>query len=357
MSDKIRVGIVGTSWWADRMHLPALVSHPRAEAVAICGRDRERAQAMATKYAIPQIYTDYRELLERAQLHALIVSVPDDLHYDVTMAALAAGVHVLCEKPLAYTLAQAQAMHAKAEAMRVKTMTYFTWRSVPHFRYIKRLMAEGFVGHVYHAQFIQCGGYARAGQYQWRFDARRANGVLGDLGSHMLDLAHWLVGDIARVSAQVATQVARADTPQPANDEAALLVQFAQGAQGVIHVSAVTQQGARGQQQILRLHGDRGTLEAEYTQTHSEIRGLRHDEQPFRTLTIPDDILQGVNPHNQYEVFTQQSQGVRAFIDAIIEDKPITPSFADGLKVQAVMAAALEAHERGRWVDVVLGYK
>jgi predicted dehydrogenase len=352
MIDTVRVGIVGTSWWADRMHLPALVSHPRAVAVALCGRDRERAQAMATKYAIPQIYTDYRELIERANLHALIVSVPDDLHYDVTMAALDAGLHVLCEKPLAYTLAQAQAMHAKAIAMRAKTMTYFTWRGVPHFRYIKRLMDENFVGHVYHAQFIQFGGYARDGQYLWRFDAARGNGALGDLGSHMLDLAHWLVGDIVRVSAQVAVCVARTDTPQPANDVASLLVQFADGTSGAIHVSAVAYQGARGHQQLLRLHGDRGTLDAEYTQTYSEIHGLRHDEQQFRVLTIPDDILQGVNPHNQYDVFTQQSQGVRAFIDAILEDRPITPSFADGLKAQAVMAAAMEAHERGCWVTI-----
>jgi predicted dehydrogenase len=353
MAPKIRVGVVGTSWWADRMHLPALVSHPGAAPVALCGRDRARAQTLATKYAIPHVYTDYREMIARESLHALIVSVPDDAHYDVTMAALDAGLHVLCEKPLAYTLAQARAITEQAESVRVQTMTYFTWRGVPHFRYIKRLIDEGFIGRVYHCQFIQFGGYARDSQYLWRFDARRANGALGDLGSHMIDLAHWLVGDIVRVSAHLTTAVARANIAQPANDAAALLAQFANGAQGMIHVSAVAYQGARGQQQILRLHGDQGTLEADYTQTDSEIRGLRHDEPAFRVLPIPDDILQGVNPHNQYEVFMRQSQGARAFIDAIIEDKPITPSFADGLKAQAVIAAALEAHERKCWADVV----
>ena len=126
--EKIRVGVVGTSWWADEMHLPSLKSHPRAEVVAICGRDATRANAMAAKYAIAQVFSDYRAMIERANLHALIVSVPDDLHYAVTMAALEAGLHVVCEKPLALNATQARAMYELAEAKRVKHLTYFTWR-------------------------------------------------------------------------------------------------------------------------------------------------------------------------------------------------------------------------------------
>src|SRR5262245_3793179 len=102
VTDTIRVGVVGTSWYADLMHLPNLASHPRAELSAICGRDRNRAQEMATKYAIPHVFTDYRDMIAQGGLQALVVAIPDDLHYLVTMDALDAGLHVLCEKPLAH---------------------------------------------------------------------------------------------------------------------------------------------------------------------------------------------------------------------------------------------------------------
>lgn len=97
MSRKIAVGLVGTSWYADLMHLPALKSHPQANLTAICGRNRDRAEEMAQKYAIPQVFTDYQALIEQAGLEALVVALPDDLHYPVTMAALDAGLHVCSE--------------------------------------------------------------------------------------------------------------------------------------------------------------------------------------------------------------------------------------------------------------------
>lgn len=107
------------------MYLPALKSHPQAELTAICGRNRARAEEMAQKYEIPQVFTDYQAMIEQAGLEALIVAIPDDLHYPVTMAALDAGLHVLCEKPLAFTLRQAREMYERAAAAKVKHMTYF----------------------------------------------------------------------------------------------------------------------------------------------------------------------------------------------------------------------------------------
>src|SRR5687768_3073330 len=114
MAAQVRVGVVGTSRYADLMHLPNLKSHPRADLVAICGRNQERAGAMAQKYGIAQVYDDYRAMLERGGLDAVVVATPDDLHYPITMQALDAGQHVLCEKPLALTAAQARAMYERA---------------------------------------------------------------------------------------------------------------------------------------------------------------------------------------------------------------------------------------------------
>ena len=116
MTDPVRIGMVGTSWWADEMHLPSLTSHSQAVVAAIAGRGREAAEAMAGKFGIPLIYADYRQMIDEANLDAIVISAPDDLHYDIAMYALDAGLHVLCEKPLALTGAQAKAMYEKAEA-------------------------------------------------------------------------------------------------------------------------------------------------------------------------------------------------------------------------------------------------
>src|SRR5262245_44551294 len=97
----VRVGIVGTSSWADSMYLPALTQHPQAEVVAVCGRNRERAEAFAARWKIPAVYTDYRHMITDAGLEAIIVATTNDAHYPITMAALDAGLHILCEKPLA----------------------------------------------------------------------------------------------------------------------------------------------------------------------------------------------------------------------------------------------------------------
>ena len=146
MPEKVRVGIVGTSWWADLMHLPSLKSHPQAELVAICGRNREHTEEMAKKYGIPVVFTDYREMIEKVDLQALVIAAPDDQHYPIAMNALDAGLHVVCEKPIALNSKRARDMCEKAEAAGVKHMIYFTGRWMTHYRYLKQLIDEGYIG-------------------------------------------------------------------------------------------------------------------------------------------------------------------------------------------------------------------
>lgn len=181
MAESIRVGVIGTSWWLDMLHLPVLKADPRVDLVAICGRNRERAEEMASKYAIPQVFTDYREMISRGDLQAIMIGAPDDQHYDMTMAALDAGLHVLCEKPLALNAAHARAMYETAEAKGVQHMTFFTWRWMPHYRYMRELIEQGTLGRLYHCQFSFIMGYGRDPGYQWRFDRARAHGIVGDL--------------------------------------------------------------------------------------------------------------------------------------------------------------------------------
>jgi predicted dehydrogenase len=360
MRDKVRVGVIGTSWYADIAHLPRVKSHPRAELAAVCGRNRERAQEMATKYDIPLIFTDYRQMIEKGNLDAVIVSTPDDLHYPMTMDALDAGLHVLCEKPLALSLAQAEEMVEKAEAAGVKHMVCFTYRWTPAGRYLKQLVDSGFVGRCLHCHFSYLAGYGRAARYGWKWDRRRGLGVLGDLGAHAIDLARWYVGDIAKVSARLGTFVERPGVEgqplDPANDAALLAVEFANGAQGTIQASAVAHI-TRGQEKHIRLYGQSGTLEADESFVVGEIRGARQDEEQTQVLAIPEELWEGVDRAQpliaqEMEAFLKQSIGDRQFIDAILDDRPVVPSFYDGLKAQQVIEAALQSHQQGVWVSL-----
>jgi predicted dehydrogenase len=363
MAEPVRVGVVGTSWWADGFHLPNLASHPRAAITAICGRNRERADGLAQKYTIQHVFTDYQAMIASGKLDALVVVTPDASHYPITMAALDAGLHVLCEKTLALTAPQAREMYEKAEAAGLKHMVMFTWRFLPHFRYLRQLVEEGYVGRCYHAHFRDQGGYGREAAYQWRFDRQYGNGILGDLGSHMIDLARWYVGDIARVSGHLATFVKRpgpeGQVLEAANDAALLALEFENGAQGTIHVSAVTDVGEREQDCQLALYGEAGSLELDFTFASAELRGVRQGPGQWQTLEVPDELWRDVAVaetgsflDRNFDVFRQQPVGHRLFIDAILENRPVPSNFYDGWKAQQVIDAAIASHEQGQWIAV-----
>jgi predicted dehydrogenase len=341
-------------------HLPRVKSHPRAELAAVCGRSGERAQEMAAKYEIPLIFTDYREMIEKAGLDAVIVATPDDLHYPMTMDALDAGLHVLCEKPLAMNAAQARAMYEKAEAAGVKHMVCFTYRWSPTGRHLKQLVDGGYLGRCYHCQFSYLAGYGRNAQYGWKWDRGHGLGVLGDLGAHAIDLARWYVGDITRVSARLGTFVERPGPEgrayDPANDVAVLAVEFANGALGTIEASAVAHI-TRFQEKHIRLCGQSGTLEADESLMDAEARGARQDEKQMQVLTVPEELYAGVDRSQIaigqiMEACTKQPIADRQWIDAILDDQPVSPSFYDGLKAQEVIDAAIQSDERGAWVSL-----
>jgi predicted dehydrogenase len=275
------------------------------------------------------------------------------------------GLHVLCEKPLALTAQQAREMAEKAESMGVKHMTYFTLRWQPYARYLAHLIEEGYLGRFYHGQFRYWGNYGRSPGYQWKWDEKRGLGILGDLGSHMIDSARWYLGEIGAVSAQLSNFVERTHADGrsilPTNDSALLNLKFQNGGQGMIHVSAVAHLGNRGMEQQVLLHGEDGTLELEFSFSgHSILRGALKDEAEIKELTIPEEFLQGVNwdapiiSHWQH-VFTHHAAGGRAFIDAIINDLPISPNFFDGWQTHRVVEAAFESDRLGTWVSLAKG--
>jgi predicted dehydrogenase len=353
MVEKLRIGVVGASWYSDLRHLPALKSHPQAETVAICDILRDRAEEMAKKYDIPFVSTDYLEVIEKGDLDALFIVTPDDTHHAITMAALEVGLHVMCEKPLAHTASQAREMYEKAEVIGVKHMTFFSFRWPPHHRYLKELVDEGYIGRCYDCHITLFTGSGRGGGYSWRYDRNHGNGMLSEYGAHMTDQARWLVGDIAKVNAHLRMFLNRPGLDggalDPTNDSVIMAIEFENGAQGSMQLSSLACLGARGWDQRITIHGESGTLEAKATYSSAEIRGIQDGEKEFRLLPVPDRLSRGVDRENPFDIRSQFT-GVYLFIDSVLEDKTITPSFYDGLKAQEVIDAAKKSNEMDQWV-------
>ncbi len=363
MPKTLRVGVVGTSGWADGMYLPSLKSSPRATLAAICGRNRARADEMAAKYDIPAVFGDAAAMFRQASLDAVVIATPDDTHHALTLASLEAGLHVLCEKPMALNAGDAADMLARAEAAGLNHMVLFTNRWLPHFRFFRDLILERRVGRVFHAEFRYITGYVRHSNYVWRLDANRANGILADLGSHMIDLARWYVGEIIDVDGRLGVYLPR-PAPDgvfaPANDYALVTVGFAGGAQGVIETSAVAHSADFRMRQRFGLYGDAGTLEMDVLtrgdgEAQITIRGARAGEPALREFAIPDAYWAGSPVRGRYSVFTTQSAGARRFVDDILDGRKSTPSFYDGLRAQQVIDAALRSHAEGRRIVVAAG--
>ncbi|MCB9452844.1 MAG: Gfo/Idh/MocA family oxidoreductase [Anaerolineaceae bacterium] len=361
-AEHVRVGIVGPGFWADTMYLPAFANHPNATVVAICGRDEARTQAFAAEHGIPHYFADYEAMYASGLIDAVVIVTGNKTHYDMTMKALDVGLHVLCEKPLAMNVAEANAMAQKAEATGLKCLVPFTYRFMPAERYLKQLIDSGYIGKPYNLNMRYYTGYARQGDYMWRFDLEEAGaGAVGDIGSHFMYLSYWYYGEIESVMCQLSHHIERDPRPDGnndyvrADDGAMILLQFKNGAQGVIVASAVLYEDTPfGQTHHKEFHGSEGTL---YTfndwDTIQEVKGARVGEGMIKPLPIPDEIWGGVRcdtVHNTYrDVFREQDYMARGWINDILHDTPSSPSFADAAYIQRVIAACqLSAKEDRR---------
>jgi predicted dehydrogenase len=355
--ERVRIGIIGTSGFSNMFHLPILSGCQRAELAALCGRNQKRTQEIANQYKIPRVYTDYREMIEEAQIDAVVVTAPDDLHYEMTMAALDAGLHVLCEKPLANNANHARQMFEKAEQARLKHLLNLTWRWLPQVQFIKHLLDEGYLGRVYQANFQFAFGWRNQREYDWVHDGDRSNGVLGSLGSHMIDLARWLIGDIASVSALLATHVERESLEnqplRPTNDSAFVLIGFEDDAQACIQNSFVTHMADRSGI-TFSLYGEKGTLHTDYflSNLNCVVYGALRGDDKLLPLDIPNEFTRGFKEDDLFAHFMTESIGPRLLIDSIIDGKEAKPNFYDGYLAQKVIDAALKSQLSGQRVTI-----
>ncbi|MEM1335920.1 MAG: Gfo/Idh/MocA family oxidoreductase, partial [Actinomycetota bacterium] len=214
MTSPTRIGVVGTSWWADSMYLPALRGLADVEVAAVLGRNPDRAAAFAQQWEIPGVFTDADPFFDQP-LDGVIIASANDSHHPLSMQAIDAGLDVLCEKPLGLDVTQAREMTAAAAAADTITLVPFTYRYMPVNQYVKRLIDEGYLGEAFHLGLRYFTGFARDGEYAWRFDRSEAgSGVIGDIGSHFLYLARWFFGEVASVGCLSRSFVARDERPE-----------------------------------------------------------------------------------------------------------------------------------------------
>ena len=199
----LRLGVIGTGAFAESCHVPGLQSHPQARVMVLCGRDYGRTQSMATRLAVPQVSTDYEELCARTDLDAITIATPNLYHAAQAQAALAAGKHVFCEKPLAITVREAAHMVQVAVLSSKVHQVAFTYRYLYGIRELKRRLLRGDIGEPHYVRLhYECWDGLRPDSevgFREKLDLA-GGGMLYDVGSHLFDLVGFVLGKIEAVT-------------------------------------------------------------------------------------------------------------------------------------------------------------
>jgi len=369
--EKVKVGIIGTSWWADKMYLPSLTNHPLVIIKAVAGRNPEKTKEFANRWKIPNYFINAEKLINEAEIDALIIATSNDSHCPLTLMAIERGLHVLCEKPMGISYSEAIAMQNAADKMGIINMVPFTYRFMPTARFIKELVDDGYLGKLYHLNMRYYGNAARQPGYLWRFDMRKAGtGVLGDIGSHFIYIAYWLFGEITQVKAQLDSFSNRPLKDPEGNkypiaeDTALINLKFKNGAQGIIHASMLAHEPTVGskssfhysQLHQMEFHGSEGTIHS-ITDWHKtqQVSGTKIGEGPIKKLEIPDHIWgnarRGIVQETYNDIFHLEGWMTGQFIDAIVKGKKVLPDFHEGAVIQRILDAALISNNENRGIS------
>ncbi|WP_336035854.1 Gfo/Idh/MocA family protein [Halobacterium yunchengense] len=333
---------------------------PEVSLDVLVGRDAAAAGEAADRMGFSRVETDWRDALDVDVFYNL---GPNSVHVEPTVAALDAGVHVLCEKPLAPTLDGAERMAAAAAASDAVAAVGFNYRFVPAVRYARELVEAGELGELRHARFryLQDWLVDPDAPWTWRLDADAAgSGALGDLGAHSFDLARYLVGDVDAVSGHAETFVDErvpegGGDPRPVtvDDAFAAHAEFECGAVGTFEATRYAT--GRRNQHAFELDGSAGAVRFDL-QRLNELEVLRGDGRGFETVLVTDDD----HPYGEQwwpsghalgweQTFVHENY---EFLSAVADGAAFEPDFGDGLAVQRLLDAVAESSDRREWVAV-----
>ena len=354
MEQQIGVGVIGSGMWAGHF-VAASQRHPGARAVAVCNPNIESARRMADRYDVAEAVGDVDELLARPDVDAIAIVTPNDSHAEIAIDALAAGKHVICEKPMAMNVDEARRMKAAADAAGVVTGINFTWRHPSAAVYARHLVSQGELGRIFHINgcFHQGWLINPAVPLVWRLRKEKTgSGCLGDIGAHIIDLAEWVSGEqITSVVADTTTFTPERPLPDGSgsgrvevDDAASLLVRFGNGAMGSLTSSRNVI--SEGMDQRLEIYGDKGALIMDFNDqmTVRASIGRFARENQMLSVPIPARFKRTAEDYLQRNVMN--------FIDAIRKGEQMSPGFADGLHNQVILEAVERSVRDRTWVRI-----
>jgi len=337
---------------------------------AVCGRDQTKASEFAVRWGFESIETDWKALIERRDIDVVDIAAPNDTHAQIAVAAAEAGKMILCEKPLARTVAEAEQMVRAVEHWHVANMVWYNYRRVPAITLAKQLIDEGRLGRVFHyrSKFLQdwtiSAELPQGGPALWRLDAKIAgSGVTGDLLAHCIDTAQWLNGPMRTVSALTETfikerqhQQSGKREPVHIDDASAFLARFENGSLATFEATRY----ARGHKALytFEINGENGSLAWDLEDLHRLQYFDYRDEGRLRGWRSIH-ITEGEHPYMKHwwvpglqigyeHTFVHQ---LADFISGLSSNHAPSPTFRDALATEYVVDAVLKSGQSGRWQD------
>jgi predicted dehydrogenase len=353
--------------------LPYMMYPPKAipTLIAIAGRNEEAVAEAARRYGYAGYYTNWRDMLADDRVQLFDNGGPNDAHAEPCIAAAEAGKHVFCEKPLARTAEEAKTMLDAVQKAGVKHMVAFNYRFVPAIRQIRKLIDSGLLGQIYHFRAVYLQEWIMP-HYNtpmiWRLQKEQAgSGALGDLGSHVIDLGRYLVGEITSVSAQTRTFIKQRPWGDGSmgtvdvDDAFAAVVEFDNGALGTVEATRFAAGRKNGQR--IEINAEKGSIVFNLERMN-ELDVFWVDDEPKETQGFTN-VLVSEGYHPWWENWWPQGHMIgweHSFVheidhllDCIVNDKEVSPigaDFVDGYKNAVICDAILQSAAEKRQVDV-----
>jgi len=352
--------------------LPYMVYPPPAipKLIAIAGRNEESVKEAAKRYGYATYYTDWKQLILDDRIQLFDNGGPNDAHAEPCIAAARAGKHILCEKPLARNAKEAAEMLEAVEKAGVVHMVAHNYRFVPAIRLARDLIESGKLGQIYHFRAVYLQEWIMDPNFPfvWRLDRKiSGSGALGDLGSHIIDLARFLVGEPRKVSAMAKTFIKQRPLPGGGSAEVTVddafvsLVEFENGAMGTLEASRFC--AGRKNHQVLEINGANGTIIFDLERLN-ELQVFWKDEQPRETQGF-HNVLVSESYHPFWQHWWPQGHiigwehtfvhEIAHLLDAIVNKKPVAPygaDFLDGYKNAVICDAILESAEKEKAIAI-----
>ena len=383
---KLNVGIIGAGFMT-KAHSMAYAAMPMffwpapalpVRAVLADVSEKTAAEA-AARFGYARSTGDWRTIIEDPTIDVVDIATPNDSHAEIAIAAAKAGKHILCEKPIARTTEEARLMLEAVRSSGVTHMLAFNYRKTPAIAYAKKLIADGEIGAVrnFRATYLQDWSADPNAPLSWRFQKNSAgSGALGDIGTHVIDIARYLVSDIAEVSALAKTYVAQRptqsggldslgtvrlgqDVPKgevDVDDEITTLLKFDNGAIGSLE--ATRNAWGRNNFITLEIHGETGSIAFNY-ERRDELQVCfandPADRKAFRTIYTGPAHPNGASlwPIPALGIGYSETKIIECydFFDAVVNQKKADPDFEDGYRISQICDAILESAANGQWTQ------